>query len=72
MTKNESNTDRVVRVAVGLGLLSLSVAGPQSLWGLIGLVPLITGIIGFCPLYSLIGLSTCPAPKGDLSKPKPA
>jgi hypothetical protein len=60
MSKNEGAVDRVVRVALGLGLLSLTVVGPETWWGLVGLLPLLTGILGFCPAYRLVGLSTCP------------
>lgn len=60
MIKNEGKIDRTLRVLVGLALLSLTVIGPQSLWGLVGLVPLLTGLVGFCPLYRVLGLSTCP------------
>jgi hypothetical protein len=61
--RNEGTIDRVVRVAVGLGLLSLVFVGPQTLWGLLGLVPLATGLMGSCPAYSLLGISTCPVRK---------
>lgn len=60
MTKNEGTFDRALRVIVGLALLSLVFVGPQTLWGLIGLVPLITGLVGICPVYSLLGIRTCP------------
>lgn len=60
METNEGKLDRVIRVILGLVLLSLVVVGPQTLWGLVGIVPLMTGIAGFCPLYKLIGLKTCP------------
>lgn len=63
MVKNEGSTDRIIRVIIGLALLSLTVIGPQSPWGLIGLIPLITGLVGFCPLYKLFGLNTCPINK---------
>ncbi|HBA35017.1 MAG TPA: DUF2892 domain-containing protein [Gammaproteobacteria bacterium] len=63
MVKNEGSTDRIIRVIIGLALLSLTVIGPQSPWGLIGLIPLITGLVGFCPLYKLFGLNTCPISK---------
>ncbi|MCG8381900.1 MAG: DUF2892 domain-containing protein [Gammaproteobacteria bacterium] len=63
MVKNEGSTDRIIRVIIGLALLSLTVVGPQSPWGLIGLIPLITGLVGFCPLYKLFGLNTCPIRK---------
>ena len=59
MVHNEAGWDRAVRVVLGLGLLSLTVVGPQSWWGLVGLVPLATGLAGFCPLYRLVGVSTC-------------
>jgi len=58
MHQNEGNIDRVVRVVVGLGLLSLTVIGPHTWFGLIGIVPLLTGFVGFCPLYGLLGLRT--------------
>ena len=58
--KNEGTADRVIRVVVGLALLSLVVVGPQTMWGLVGLVPLLTGLVGFCPLYKIFGFSTCP------------
>lgn len=63
MKTNEGTLDRVIRVIVGLVLLSMVVIGPQSLVGLIGLIPLLTGVIGFCPLYKIFGLSTCPLNK---------
>ncbi|GGY62021.1 YgaP family membrane protein [Marinobacter zhanjiangensis] len=61
MMTNEGKIDRTLRVVVGLVLLSLVFIGPESLWGLVGLVPLITGLVGFCPLYRVLGLNTCPA-----------
>ncbi len=60
MTKNEGSLDRALRIIVGLVLLSLVFIGPQTWWGLIGLVPLVTGLVGSCPLYSILGVSTCP------------
>jgi hypothetical protein len=56
---NESNLDRSIRVIVGIAVLALVFIGPRTPWGLLGLIPLITGIAGVCPLYRLIGLSTC-------------
>jgi hypothetical protein len=61
MKVNEASWDRSVRVVVGLALLSLVFVGPHTLWGLVGLLPLLTGIFGFCPAYRLVGMSTCPA-----------
>ena len=63
MTINEGNIDRIVRIVVGLALIAWTAAGPQEggrLVGWIGLLPLITGIIGFCPAYHLFGVRTCP------------
>jgi hypothetical protein len=59
MKTNEGKADRIFRVLVGLGLLSLVFIGPQTMWGLVGLVPLLTGAIGVCPLYKVFGLDTC-------------
>jgi len=57
---NENGLDRTLRVALGTGLLSLTFLGPHTLWGLVGAVPLLTGLSGFCPIYRMLGLSTCP------------
>ena len=57
---NEHKLERVIRVLLGIGILSLTVAGPQTMWGLIGVVPVVTGLVGSCPLYTLFGISTCP------------
>lgn len=58
--RNVGTLDRVFRIVVGLGVLSLTVVGPQSLWGLLGLIPLATAAMGACPVYSLVGLDTRP------------
>ena len=65
MKSNVGSLDRVLRIVVGLGLLSLFffLEGTAKWWGLVGLVPLGTGLMGSCPLYSILGLSTCPAAK---------
>lgn len=60
---NEGNLDRIIRVILGIALLSMVFIGPATPWGWVGLVPLITGALGFCPLYKLIGLNTCPLQK---------
>jgi hypothetical protein len=57
---NEHKLERVGRVLLGVGILSLTVVGPQTPWGLVGVIPLATGLIGSCPLYALFGISTCP------------
>jgi hypothetical protein len=59
LVKNEHLVDRALRVLLGLGLLSLTFFGPHTALGYIGLVPLATGLLGTCPLYSIFGLSTC-------------
>lgn len=61
--KNAGTTDRVIRVVLGLLILSTVVMGPQTYWGLVGLIPLLTGLIGYCPLYQILGFSTCPLRK---------
>jgi hypothetical protein len=58
--QNEGTLDRVLRVIVGVALISLVFVGPATPWGWIGLVPLLTGLVGYCPLYQLLGLNTCP------------
>jgi hypothetical protein len=59
MKLNEGNIDRSFRIAVGLLFLGLGFFF-QSLWGLVGLAPLVTGIVGTCPIYSLLGITSCP------------
>lgn len=59
MTTNEASLDRILRVALGVVLLALVFVGPQTPWGWLGLVPLATGLAGFCPLYRLVGIDTC-------------
>lgn len=60
MKRNEGTIDRVARIWIGVGLLSLMFVGPQTLWGLVGVVPLLTGAFGYCPLYQVLGMDTCP------------
>lgn len=64
MSRNEGTVDCVLRVILGLALLSLVFVGPQTLWGLIGIVPLATGLLGTCPVYSVLGINTCGLRKG--------
>ena len=59
LPSNENSFDRVVRVVIGLALLALAFVGPHSMWGIVGVVPLLTGLIGSCPAYTLLGISTC-------------
>ncbi len=62
---NEGNSDRTMRVVFGLLLVSLVFVGPQTPWGWLGLIPIATGLIGFCPLYSVLGINTCGAKTGQ-------
>jgi hypothetical protein len=59
LPRNEHVVERVVRVLLGAGLVSLVFVGPQTLWGLIGLLPIATGLLGSCPAYTIFGISTC-------------
>ncbi len=59
MAKNVGTVDRSVRIVVGLGVLSLAFLGPHTPWGYLGLVPLATGLIGWCPAYLPFGIKTC-------------
>lgn len=60
MTTNEGTVDRILRVVAGLILIALAATGTVGLWGYIGVVPLLTGALGWCPLYSVLGINTCP------------
>ena len=59
MKANVGTIDRVLRILVGVLLIALTLTGTIGLWGWIGLVPLATGVVRFCPLYPLLGISTC-------------
>jgi len=59
MKQNVGSIDKTIRIIVGLGLISLVFVGPQTVWGWIGVVPLATALIGWCPPYSLLGINTC-------------
>ena len=56
---NEGMIDRVLRILVGAGVLSLAFIGPKTPWAYLGLVPLLTGLVGYCPLYTVLGIRTC-------------
>lgn len=58
MKMNIHNVERFIRVVVGLFVLSLIFWGLKSLWGLLGLIPLLTGLTGWCPPYAMLGIST--------------
>ena len=63
MKTNEGMIDRALRVVAGLLLLALMFTGTIGVWGWIGVVPLLTGAIGWCPLYTVLGFNTCPMHK---------
>ena len=59
MKKNVGSIERAIRVIAGIAILSLAFVGPQSPWAYLGIIPLATGLIGWCPLYTLLNISTC-------------
>jgi hypothetical protein len=63
MKSNAGGIDRILRIVAGLVLLGLTLTGNIGVWGWIGVVPLATGLIGWCPAYTLLGLNTCPMKK---------
>lgn len=63
MKANIGNPDRAIRIVVGLGLITATLTGVIGAWGWLGLLPLATGLFGFCPAYRLFGASTCPMKK---------
>lgn len=60
LPRNQHTVERVIRVVVGVGLLSIAFVGPETPWGFLGVVPLATGLLGSCPIYAVFGFSTCP------------
>ena len=63
MKSNVGGIDKILRIVAGVGLIGATAAGALPIWSYIGIVPLATGLMGWCPLYPLIGLNTCPAKK---------
>lgn len=68
MKENIHSVERGLRVVVGLVLVSLAFWGPANLWFLIGVIPLVTGLFGSCPLYTLLGINTCRMGKASSRK----
>ncbi|HVY65091.1 MAG TPA: DUF2892 domain-containing protein [Gammaproteobacteria bacterium] len=62
MDRNVGNADKIIRIVVGLALIALVFVGPKTPWGWIGIVPLLTAAMGWCPLYTVLGVRTCAAP----------
>jgi hypothetical protein len=63
MKLNVGGFDRIARIVFGLVLIALTFTGTVGVWGWVGVVPLLTGAVGFCPLYPMLGFSTCPMKK---------
>jgi uncharacterized membrane protein YfcA len=59
MTKNIGSLDRIVRIVIGLALIAATLTGAIGVWGWIGVVPLATALMGWCPPYAILGFSTC-------------
>lgn len=64
-SRNVGGIDRILRIIVGLVLIGLAATGTVGLWGYIGVVPLATGLIGWCPAYLPLGIRTCSARRPD-------
>lgn len=65
MTKNVGGIDRILRIVVGLVLIGLAATGTVGMWGWLGIVPLVTGALGWCPPYSILGFNTCSVKKAS-------
>jgi len=63
MKTNVGGIDRILRIVVGLVLITLAATGTVGMWGWIGIMPLLTGVFQFCPAYPLLGVNTCPMKK---------
>jgi len=58
MKHNVGSADKIIRIMLGVFLVSLTMWGPQTLWGLVGIIPIATGLMNSCPIYSIMNLST--------------
>jgi len=65
LKKNEGFMDRFARIVIGVGVLPLAFVGPHTTWAYLGAIPLVTGLVGSCPAYRLLGISTCPLQKSQ-------
>ena len=63
MKPNVGGIDKILRIVAGAGLIGATVAGLLPVWGYIGIVPLATGLMGWCPVYPLLGMNSCPMKK---------
>ena len=60
MKSNAGTVDRMARLALGAALIGLAATGNVGAWGYVGVIPVLTGLVGYCPLYSILGINTCP------------
>jgi len=65
MKTNVGGIDKILRIAVGIALIVMAYMNVIGVWGYIGVVPLLTGLIGWCPVYPLLGISSCPMKKSS-------
>lgn len=65
MKQNVGTVDRIIRLLLGIGLIAIVFVGPQTPWGWIGVVPLVTALLGWCPPYQMLGISTCASKDSD-------
>ena len=65
MKTNVGGIDKILRIAVGIALIAMAYMNVVGVWGYIGVVPLLTGLIGWCPVYPLLGISSCPLKKSS-------
>ena len=65
MKKNIGNLERTMRIVAGLAIISLAFWGPKSPWAYLGAIPLLTGLVGWCPPYAILGISTCKTSAGN-------
>ncbi|MBX3040874.1 MAG: DUF2892 domain-containing protein [Bdellovibrionaceae bacterium] len=65
MKQNIHNAERIIRIIAGLILVTFAFVGPANLWFLLGLIPLATGLFGWCPPYALLGINTCRIGRGN-------
>ena len=59
MKRNVGNLDRIIRISMGLVLVGFALMGSIGWWGYLGIIPLLAGVVGNCPVYTLLGISTC-------------
>ena len=65
MTRNVGGIDRILRIGGGVALIALAATGTVGWWGYLGVVPLLTGLVGWCPPYAMLGFNTCSVKKAD-------